>query len=114
MGWGLPGILRALPSPTIVIRDQIGMTLNELAPGASILDVGAGGRRITPDVTTFDAVAGQDVDIVGDIHSMPIKDDQYDCVFCTGTLEHVADPWQAVREIYRVIRPGGLVHIDVP
>lgn len=114
MGWGLPGILRALPSPTLVIRDQILVTLNGLPVDAKILDVGAGGRRIVPQVTTFDAMAGPNVDIVGDIHAIPIASDEFDCVFCTGTLEHVADPWQAVREIHRVVKPGGIVHIDVP
>jgi len=63
---------------------------------------------------TFDAMPGPEVDIVGDIHAMPIDDASFDCVFCTGTLEHVSDPWQAVREIYRVLKPSGMVHIDVP
>jgi SAM-dependent methyltransferase len=114
MGWGLPGILKYLPSPTVVPRPQIPRTLSMLPEGALILDVGAGGRRITPETVTFDAVAGHDIDIVGDIHAMPIDDKKYDCVFCTGTLEHVRDPWQAVCEIFRVLKPGGLVHIDVP
>jgi SAM-dependent methyltransferase len=90
------------------------MTLAMLRPGARILDVGAGGRRIREDVQTFDLFPGEGVDITGDIHHMPIDDASYDCVFCTGTLEHVADPWLAVREIHRVLAPGGLVHIDVP
>jgi SAM-dependent methyltransferase len=114
MGWSLPGILRFLPKPTVVPRPQIPKTLGMLPPAARILDVGAGGRRITPGIVTFDAFAGPEVDIVGDIHQMPIPDDSFDCVFCTGTLEHVRDPWRAVREIHRVLRPGGLVHIDVP
>ncbi|HXG08813.1 MAG TPA: class I SAM-dependent methyltransferase [Gemmataceae bacterium] len=114
MGWGLPGILRFLPHPTVVPRDQIACTLGMLSPGARVLDVGAGGRRIAPGVVTLDAVPVPEVDIVGDIHHMPLADDSFDCVFCTGTLEHVSDPWQAVREIHRVLKPGGLVHIDVP
>jgi SAM-dependent methyltransferase len=114
MGWSLPGILRFLPKPTVVPRPQIPRTLGLLPPKARILDVGAGGRRITPEIITFDAFPGPGVDIVGDIHAMPIPDDSFDCVFCTGTLEHVRDPWQAVREIHRVLTPGGVVHIDVP
>jgi SAM-dependent methyltransferase len=114
MGWGLPGILRYLPAPTVVPRPQIPRTLQMLPAGSRILDVGAGGRRIAPGVVTFDAVPGPDVDVVGDIHRMPIEDGAFDCVFCTGTLEHVEDPRQAVREIHRVLRPGGVAHIDVP
>lgn len=114
MGWGLPGILRFLPSPTVVPRPQIQRTLAMLPAHARILDVGAGGRRITPTVVAFDAVPAPGVDIVGDIHNMPISSDSFDCVFCTGTLEHVTDPWQSVHEIHRVLKPGGIVHIDVP
>ncbi len=114
MGWGLPGFLRLLPSPTLVITDHVRETLAQLPPSAKILDVGAGGRRITPDVVTFDALAGPEIDVVGDIHAMPIPDESYDCVFCTGTLEHVEDPWRAIQEIHRVTRIGGIVHVDVP
>lgn len=114
MGWGLPGIMRRLPSPSLVVEDQIRRTLERLPKDAKILDVGAGGRRIVPQVVAFDAVSADGVDIVGDIHAMPIDSETFDCVFCTGTLEHVADPWQAIREIHRVTKPGGIVHIDVP
>jgi SAM-dependent methyltransferase len=114
MGWGLPPSLRWLPSPTLVPIDHIQRTLAQVGPAASILDVGAGGRRIRPDVVTVDAFAAPGVDIVGDIHALPIDDAKYDCVICTGTLEHVQDPWQAVRELRRVLKPGGIVHIDVP
>ena len=114
MGWGLPGILGYLPSPTVVPKQQIPRTLEMLSPGAKICDVGAGGRRITPDAVTVDFAAAPGVDIVGDIHSVPIADDEYDCVFCTGTLEHVRDPATAVKELHRILKPGAIVHIDVP
>jgi SAM-dependent methyltransferase len=98
----------------VVPKDHIAQTLRDLPEGARILDVGAGGRRIRSDVVTMDAFSLPGVDIVGDILAMPIDDASYDCVFCTGTLEHVEDPWKAVREIHRVLKPGGIVHIDVP
>lgn len=114
MGWGLRGILGILPSPTVVPRPAIQRTLADLTAKDRVLDLGAGGRRIAPGVVTFDAVAGPEVDVVGDIHQLPFDDGSFDCIFCTGTLEHVQDPWQAVREMHRVLRGGGLVHIDVP
>jgi SAM-dependent methyltransferase len=114
MGWGLPGILRYLPRSTIVPHPTIPETLASLRPGARICDVGAGGRRLTPDVITVDAVSAPDVNVVGDIHHLPIGDSSVDAVFCTGTLEHVRDPWRAVHELHRILKPGGLVHIDVP
>jgi SAM-dependent methyltransferase len=114
MGWTKPGILRFLPSPTFVPRPQIPRTLRLLQPDAKICDVGAGGRRIVPNVVTVDAVPGPGVDLTGDIHDLPIPDASFDCVFCTGTLEHVRNPAKAVEELHRILKPGGIVHIDVP
>jgi SAM-dependent methyltransferase len=113
MGRKLPGILRFLPGPTIVPRERVSATLKALAPDRRILDVGAGGRRIVPDVIALDAVPMAGVDVVADLHRLPFRDEAFDCVFCTGTLQHVRNPGQAVREMYRVLRPGGVVHIDV-
>lgn len=114
MGWGKPGILRYLPRATIVPRPQLPRTLAMLTRDARICDVGAGGRRVTGAVTTVDAVPAFNVDVVGDIHRLPLGSDVFDCVICTGTLEHVRDPRQAVSELLRILKPGGVVHIDVP
>ena len=114
MGWNLPGILFYLPSPTIVPVSQIERTLSLLCPNARVCDVGAGGRRLTPYVVTVDAVAGAGVDLIADIHHLPIPEASFDCVICTGTLEHVRDPWTAVKELHRILKPGGIIHIDVP
>jgi SAM-dependent methyltransferase len=114
MGWEFPGILRYLPSASLVPHDEIAKTLALIPSNARICDVGAGGRRVTPTVITVDAFVHDDVDIVGDIHKLPIADNAFDCVICTGTLEHVRDPRQAVEELHRILRPGGIIYIDVP
>ena len=114
MGWKLPGVLRYLPSPTLVAIDHLQQTLAMLPVNAQIVDVGAGGRRIVPDVLTIDATPGQGVDLVADIHKIPLDGESVDCVVCTGTLEHVRDPRQVITEIQRILKPGGIVHIDVP
>jgi SAM-dependent methyltransferase len=114
MGWGLPGVMGYLPNPSITPVSQIARTLALLPPEARICDVGAGGRRITPNVVTVDAVGGPGVDIVGDIHDLPIPDNSFDCVISTGTFEHIRNPWKAVQELRRILKPGGIVYIDAP
>ena len=49
-----------------------------------------------------------------DIHEMPFREDQFDVVLCNHVLEHVKDDIKAMREIRRVLRPGGWAILLVP
>ena len=51
---------------------------------------------------------------VADISNMQFADESYDCVYASHVLEHVADDEQAVREIHRILRPGGVAILPVP
>ncbi len=42
-----------------------------------------------------------------DVQAIPFADDTFDVVFCNHVLEHVADDRRAMREMHRVMRPGG-------
>lgn len=53
-------------------------------------------------------------DVHMDIHEMPFDDNAYDIVFCNHVLEHVDDEMQSLREIYRVLKPGGWAIMQVP
>jgi ubiquinone/menaquinone biosynthesis C-methylase UbiE len=54
--------------------------------------------------------------IVGDIHELPFADDAFDLVVSVFGLIVAADPDRAVRELSRVLRPGGrsLVTVWIP
>lgn len=54
-------------------------------------------------------------DLIIDIRSMPgIADGSYDCVFCSGVLEHV-DRFQAgLDEMTRILKAGGILLLGVP
>lgn len=43
-----------------------------------------------------------------------IPAERFDFVVCTEVLEHTLQPFEAVREIRRVLRPGGLVFVSTP
>lgn len=49
-----------------------------------------------------------------DIHKMPFNDQSFDMVLCNHVLEHVDNDIQALREIRRVLRPGGKAILQVP
>jgi SAM-dependent methyltransferase len=49
-----------------------------------------------------------------DIHKMPFPDDSFETVLCNHVLEHVTDDIQAMQEIARVLKPGGLAILQVP
>lgn len=46
--------------------------------------------------------------LVGDIRKLPFKDNTFDFVFSFGTIEHIRENEQAVKEAFRVLKPGGL------
>ncbi len=90
-----------------------------------ILDVGGGTRFMKRmkifeslfahvDYKTLDVSADYHPDIIGDIHAIPMEDSSVDGIICRSVLEHVERPADAVREMYRILRPGGLVFVQVP
>ena len=65
--------------------------------------------------TTSEVAARPDCDLVLDVRAMPsVPDGRYDCVFCSGVLEHVDDTHAAIAECFRILRPGGLFLVGVP
>jgi SAM-dependent methyltransferase len=52
---------------------------------------------------------GLGVDWVEDVHCLKIRSNSVGTVLIFDTLEHVEDVFQAMREIYRVLKPGGMV-----
>ena len=52
--------------------------------------------------------------IIGDITSLPIKTSSCDVVFCLEVLEHVKNPFKAVEELKRVLKPYGIIIGSTP
>lgn len=113
--------------------------LRHLPPGPTrVLEVGAGSGRDSlrlagcgARVTVLDyseaalaasaralaaapPVAGSLTLLRGDALALPFADGSFDAVFHQGLLEHFRDPGPLLAENLRVLKPGGLLLVDVP
>jgi SAM-dependent methyltransferase len=52
--------------------------------------------------------------VVGDVRAIPLHDGAVDAVYSMGTIEHFPEYAQAVREIFRILAPGGVAIVGVP
>ena len=97
----------------------------ELAPGARVLDAGAGEAvyRVLLeqcDYVAMDTTVGDEnwnysaVDVVGSVEDIPLVDGSFDAVLSIQVLEHVAKPQLAMREMFRVLKPGGRLYLTAP
>ncbi len=79
-----------------------------------VLDCGSGSPSLGfYNVVHLDLAAYPEVDLVTDGEALPFADASFDCVLSEAVLEHVRDPWGYVRELARVLKPGGRVRLDV-
>ncbi|NPA68756.1 MAG: methyltransferase domain-containing protein [Chlorobi bacterium] len=54
------------------------------------------------------------VDVKTDIRDMVFNDNEFDFVICNHVLEHIDDEQKAMKEILRVMKPGGKAILQVP
>jgi SAM-dependent methyltransferase len=53
-------------------------------------------------------------DIKFDIQNIPLADNTYDIVMCNHVMEHIDDDLKAMKEVYRILKPGGCAFLQVP
>ena len=62
---------------------------------------------------TADLVPGRG-DLALDVTDLKLPDETFDALVCSHVLEHVPDDRGAMRELYRILRPGGWAIVMVP
>ena len=52
--------------------------------------------------------------IVGSILEIPFNENTFDIIVSSEVIEHVPDPYQAIEELFRVLKPGGTLVLTTP
>jgi len=89
--------------------------------GARALDLGADKSPYRDllasrgyDVKTLDITLENGADFAGTAEATGLPDASFDLVLCTQVIEHCMNPWAAVREIHRILKPGGYLVVSAP
>lgn len=91
------------------------LQLIEESSSGLILDCGAGLRKTLFDqVINFEPVPYPSTDVQGIAEALPFAENSFDAVVSLSVLEHVKDPKTAASEMVRVLKPGGIIHLEVP
>ncbi|MCP5348426.1 MAG: methyltransferase domain-containing protein [Gammaproteobacteria bacterium] len=114
----------ALIKPPDIMLDYLDHTENHPLKGIwgdggkthLALNVGGGPHRESnsPNEITMNIKPFFNVDLVGDGHNIPAADDSFDTVLSMSVLEHVDDPVKVAQEMFRVLKPGGQLYVEVP
>lgn len=112
-------------------RTVLEKTIDSLqpAPGLRILDAGCGSGRNMVDLARRGTVTGVELSetslrlarerdvgevVLGSVLEMPFADSSFDLAVCLDVIEHLEDDVAALRELRRVVTPGGPLLVTVP
>jgi SAM-dependent methyltransferase len=66
------------------------------------------------EIIGSDVSFGPYTKVISDAHDIPFDDETFDCVIAQVVLEHVLDPHRCVNEIFRVLKPSGIIYAETP
>ena len=96
------------------IRDAVAASLRELDAGGLGADLGSGPDKLHRRLLRVDLMQDGRPDCRADLHRLPFRDGALRLVVSREVFEHLADPWEAAREVRRVLAPGGLLYLQTP
>lgn len=81
-------------------------------PSSVVLDLGAGGRTLE-GVLSLEYVEHPASSVRGDCLALPFRDSCADLILSQAVIEHVTSPEQAFTEMFRILKPGGLLYVEI-
>lgn len=96
-------------------RARIFNELIENSTDKKCLQIGVREKKHAPHWVSVDKYDESPlIDFHYDVHDLKFDDQSFDMAVCNAVLEHVEYPLKAISELYRILKPNGLVWVEVP
>ena len=99
-------------------RDKLFRQFLQLCDGKPCLQIAVKnefGRKFGPNWVSVDKYDTSDViDRHDDLEALQFADNSFEGAVCWSVLEHVPHPDKAIQELHRVLKPGGVVWVQLP
>lgn len=96
------------------VRRCLERLLATLGPDDWAANIGAGLRRVHTRIINIDLHDSGVIDIITRGQKLPFNPGSLALAISQEVLEHLPDPQETIREVHRVLRPGGLFYCQVP
>lgn len=90
--------------------------LAELPATTRVLEMGCGQVKHWPHSVAIDINPRSIADVIHDLNVVPypFEDNSFDIVIAEHVIEHLDDVIKVIEETHRILKPGGLLYIEVP
>ncbi|MDY6802893.1 MAG: class I SAM-dependent methyltransferase [Cyanobacteriota bacterium] len=103
------------PQNTHPYSESILKVLEKIGDKGIVLDFGAGNTQpeyLKPNICYLEVQQYPFTDIVCTTPKLPFADNSFDGVISHAVFEHIPNPFITAKELFRILKPGGLIFID--
>ena len=103
------------PQKTHPYSEAILKVLDKIGTQGIVLDFGAGNTQkeyLKPNICYLEVQQYPFTDLVCNTQKLPFADNSFDGVISHAVFEHIPNPFITAQELYRILKPGGLIFID--
>lgn len=98
---------------SLKVKNTLNKLINKNIKG-KVINIGSGNKRLHKDIINLDIFPGENIDVVLKGETLPLTDKYVDLVISQECLEHVENYEILIKDIYRILKNGGIFYLQTP